>query len=355
MSDVHDSHVSRRSFLKGAAVTAIAATATGAAAARLTQSKPVVETVIHTAPLNEAVTADLPTAVAAANNDPADLLARLAAQKAENVRLQAALEAAQQQLAALQQTNADESATAGAVNESLTMELESANEHIGLLAGLIALYEQLDDVELDTLLENGMNSVSDSVAALLDDVPDLEAGVALGAAALDDVEAHIPLLENGRNWLDHQTGKLQLYFSAVEKVLEKMVDRVGDFLEMLQTWFEGVQKWLPFNVGQRAIEVMETITILLAETPHTISGLTTNVTEPLDVWVGAEGEEAPLKRNVLKPMRENVLAKTSRAVEKARQVETVYHTQLDDPVKTAVSRQKTVRRLIADYRQAHQI
>lgn len=353
MSEYQDSHVSRRSFLKGAAVTAVAATATGIGAAQLSRQGAAAPTVIRTAPLAQsAVAAEAPaTAAVTLSQPPTEILTQLAAQQAENVRLQAALEAAQQQIAALQEANNSSSSA----TESLTLELDKANERVGVLAGLVALYDQLDDVDLGALLHNGLDAVSGSLRGLLDEAPGLEDGVLRGAAALDEVEAHIPLLENGRNWLAHQTDKLQRYFAAVDLVLDQAVDRVGSFLEKVRDWFTDIQKWLPFNIGQRALATMDAMTTLLAETEPTISGLTTNVMQPLDVWLGAANEEAPLKRTLLKPMREEVLARTSKAVEKVRQVEAVYQTQLDAPVKTAVDQQRALRDLIAAYRQEHQL
>jgi hypothetical protein len=124
---------------------------------------------------------------------------------------------------------------------------------------------------------------------------------------------------------------------------------------MLNEWFQKVNRWLPFNMGQQAANIMDSITTLLVETPNTISGLDTNVAQPLDVWLSRESGEMPLQQNVLKPIREKVFEKAKIATAKAQQAQTVYQTQLVEPTQVAIENQRAIRNLITEYRERHQI
>ena len=342
-----DQQVNRRSFLKGAAMTALAATAVGAGAAKLNrQSQPIAFEIV-----SEPVIPTVQTAVSPAIEAPSETLAQLAAAQAENFRLQAALTAAQQQIETMQQAGS----SAATQTEALTVELDNTHNQIGLLSGLIALYQQLDEIDLSAVLENGMSSLSVGISDLMNDLPSLETGIQIGENALNEFEAQIPLLQNGRSWLTNQTDKLQLYFTAIEKLLEKAVDQVEPFFDMLHNWFEEVKKWLPFGIGQRAADVMQSITALLIETPQTISGLRVNISQPLNMWLADDTDELPLQQNLLKPIRHEVFSKASAATGKAKQIETVYRTQLAEPAETAVSRHLALRELITQYRNQHSI
>jgi len=345
-SDYDDQQVNRRSFLKGAAVTALAATAVGAGAAKLNQQTP--NTIIEVA--SEPVVQPVQTAVSNLAQDPTEALIQLAAAQAENIQLHAALTAAQQQIETMRQADI----TTTTQTESLTLELDNANQQVGLLAGLIALYEQLDEVDLSVVLENGMSAVSTSITNLINDLPSLEEGLQVGETALSQFEAQIPLVQNGRSWLTDQTDKLELYFTVIEKLLEKTVDRIGPFFDMLHDWFEEVKKWLPFGFGEKAAEVMQSITALLIETPQTISGLRLNVKEPLNIWLD-DTDEIPLHQNLLKPIRHEVMSKASATTGKAKQIESTYQAQLVAPVETAVKRHHALRELITNYRNQHRI
>ena len=341
-----DESVSRRNFMKAAAFTAVAATATGAGAALLKKetavSPPVAQIPLPTLPQNTLITA---------NTDTADIWSRLVEAQAENMRLQSSLSVMERQVAVLEQQLAGN----GSASEQLTVELASANQQVGLLAGLVALYEQFDDVDMTAVWEEGAAAVSESIADWVEEIPTLDEGIELGQQALDNLEEHIPLLENGRIWLDSQRDKLQLYYEGIELLLLAAVEVAAPFLEMINEWFQKINRWLPFNIGQQAADIMASITTLLVETPHTVSGLHTNVAQPLDIWLNRDGDETVLQRDVVKPIRQGVLAKAKGVTAKAQQVQTVYQAQLLEPTQTAVSNQQAVRTLISQYRERHQI
>lgn len=335
-----DEQINRRKFLKAAAVTAVAATATGGGAALLNSRKSTPGTVAQ--PL---------TAAIQKNEAEADLISQMAALQAENARLQADLDLANYRLSA-QETNAAETDTAV---QNITAELDTAHQQIGVLAGLVALYEQLDDADLAAVLEEGMASVSAVIADVVDDLPGLDEGLAWGHRALTELDEHIPLLEDGRSWLEAQSDKMNRYYTAVEAMLETAVEQVGPFLQMFNEWVQKILKWLPFNLGQRTSTIMDALTTLLLETPQTLAGLYTNIAEPLDVWLGSPDAEAPLRQNLIQPMQDQVLTKANTVATKTAQVKTVYEENMVRRVGTAVVTRQQIRDLIQNYRQQHQI
>jgi hypothetical protein len=349
MTEYQEKEVSRRGFLKVVAATAVVATATGAGAAVLKQAQPTGPTTITVASPPQMTAAVSPVV---GNTAVTDSFSQLAAVQAENMRLQAALDAANRQLAALQQGDA----SATAANQTMQTELASANERVGVLAGLVALYEQLEGVDLDTALGNGMTAVSEAITNLLNDVPSLEESMTAGTLALGQVESHLPVLANGRAWLDGHLSKLDGYFRQIESLLMEVVEAAGPFLQMINDWFAGIKKWLPFGMGETAVTVMQSITTLLIETPATVTGLNTNISQPLDVWLARdEQNEIALTKMLVKPLRDDLMVKTTDALNKARGIETVYNTNLKEAVGTAVANKQSIRTLITEYRQQHQI
>lgn len=347
MTNQDEQVVSRRKFMKAAMLTAVAASATGAGAAIYNQSPAndaVVTSVSNSAApvINTAVSPSAP-----ANND---LFTRLASAQAENVRLQSALDAAQRQLASLEQNNQSSANN----SEALTVELNQANERIGVLAGLVALYEQFEAVDMETAVQNGLSNFSGNIETMLAEVPTLSESIQLGRQALENFESQIPVLDNGRLWLIDHLSKIEGYFQVVEQLLADAVDRVGPFLQMLTDWFESVKRWLPFGMGQTAATIMQSITDLIMETPNTLSGLDTNVMQPLNVWLNRDqNNETALHQTLIKPIRDDLMPKADTTVSKVRQMDETYKTALKEPVETAVASQRVIRNLIAEYRQQH--
>ncbi len=349
MTNQDDQLVTRRNFIKAAALTAVAASATGAGAAIYNQSSPATTTITTSAP-NSALPA-LNTAVSATNSTATtDTFTRLAAAQAENVRLQAALDAAQNQLTNLQTNNH----SAASSSETIALELGQANQQIGILAGLVALYEQFEAVDVETAVQNGLTTFSGNIETMLAEMPTLTESIQRGRQALENFESQVPVLDNGRLWLIDHLSKIERYFQVVEQMLAQAADRVGPFLQMLTDWFESVKKWLPFGIGQTATTVMQSITDLLMETPNTISGLNTNVTQPLNVWLNRDqNNETALHRSLINPLRNDLMPKADGTVSKAHQMNETYKTSLKEPVETAVASQRIIRNLITEYRQQH--
>ncbi len=351
--DNSDQNVDRRGFLKAAAVTAVAAAAAGTGAAFLVD--------LDDTPTITSVQAppSMPNTTVQTGQNASDLMARLAASQAENVRLQAELTALQRQLDASQNALGAEN---NAVGEAYQGQLEEANAQIGqlsgqvgILSGLVALYEQLEGIDLETVASNGIASVSGALDDLFANVPSVEEGLAAGQQAIAEFEAQVPLVDNGRRWLAGQIDIVSGYYSAVEEALSDAVEAVGSFLQMLNQWFQDVLKWLPFGVGDKAARIMDAMTNLLAETPNTISGVRTNVVQPLDAWFGLEGEETKLQRRLIKPVRDDALNRAAAAMTQTHSVKDVYQNQLAQPVQTNVEQRNTIRQMIATYRQEHQI
>ncbi len=349
--------ISRRDFMRNLVISALAATTAGTSAALISKewnkssASPPIISEVPPAPTTVPAVRSAQTFVTA-HNDASELLARLAAAQAENMRLQAALEAAQRDLASLTTTNnSNRSAT-----EDLSIQLADATEHIGVLSGLITLYEQLDEVDVSATVQNGLNSVADSIDELIDHTPTLSEGIALGHQALAEVEEHLPLLEDGRVWLEAQVNKLDTFYDSIEVILREVLETVGSFLDLVENWFSGLRKWLPFGIDEKAALVIKAISDLVAETPHTVSGLDTYIARPLDAWlIREEGDKPRLQQKLIKPIREQVLTEAEAAINRAHHVKSSYHEQLALPVEATLINRTAIREQISKYRQLHQI
>ncbi len=347
----HD-NMDRRNFLKALALTSVAATTVGGGAALLAnkaREAPLITTNVAPPALPLAPPASFTAAetVATANHEVADLLAQLASAQADKMRLQSDLDAAQRRLSALETASGD----TGEANETLRTELAAATQEIGLLAGLVALYEQLDDANLLATVEGSVSNFGLTIGELLNEIPSVEEGLVLGNQALDQFEARLPTLSDGRQWLEAHMGRLNAFYEAAENVLATVAESAGTFLQKINDWFQGIRKWLPFGVGDSAAQVMAALTSLLDETPNTIHGLRRNVADPLDGWVGKEGQEAPVRAELIRPLKETTLQRTGTVLERARTTGTAYETQVRTPLQEVVAQRRLLREQIAAYQQ----
>jgi hypothetical protein len=171
--------MNRRGFLKAAALTAVAATATGTGAAFLLEKGGTPTITSVQAPV---LPPDTYQTTVQTGQDVSDIMARLASAQAENMRLSSELSAAQRQLAATQNTvGVDPAAQASQIQlEEANAQIGALSGQVGVLGGLVALYEQLEGVDLGTVANNGIASVSGALDELFQNVPSVEEGLLAG-------------------------------------------------------------------------------------------------------------------------------------------------------------------------------
>ena len=142
----------------------------------------------------------------------------------------------------------------------------------------------------------------------------------------------------------------------MQSFLREAVEAAGNFLEMLNQWFQDILKWLPFGMGDKAANVMNALTTLLLETPNTISGVRTAALPTMDNWFKRQpGQELPIHTRLIQPLRDNTLAKAGLVGGKASTLQTKLNESLNTPVNTALLARQTIREQIAAYRHRHQL
>ena len=339
--------INRRHFIKAS----IAATATvsvaGASAAILNDKKSPITTKPLLPPIQQPL--QLPSN---ANHEVEELFSRLASVQADNVRLESQLSITKQQL---DTKRSSISARERTETESLLDRLEEMNLQVGVLSGLVALYDQLEEIDLDDIFNSGLETVGGALDELVDSIPTVAEGLKMGQAALEELEQQIPLLEDGRDWLNDQIGSMDAYYGVVERSLRRIVEEGGSFMQMLDQWFRGILKWLPFGIGSKAIEVMSALSDLVADIPDTIAGLNTNVVLPLDEWLAKDGDKTTLQSKVIGPVRDGAIEPAAQALANTETLKTIYNEHLVDPTKTKMARKRAIRYSIGEYRETHQL
>lgn len=341
--------VDRRGFLVAAAAATVAAAATGTTAALIYDKKK--------DGLVNPVSLDNPPLKDPASSDMAAMRSQMATIQAENERLQIRLAAAQGQLDLMGRT----SQSNGAFDiEAWRAQLDEANSHVAslsgevsLLAGLVALYEQLDAVDLGALASEGVNTVSSILEGVMEEVPGVAEGIQAGQEALVELEEQIPAIEEGHKWLQEQVDVLGESFSAIEGALDNVVDIAGSFLQKLNQWFQDILRWLPFGIGDKTNTTMGVIAALLDSVPNTIDGLQTQVADPLALWLEKDGHVTRIQQRIITPVRHTALDKAALTVTQIQSLDEVYQSRLAEPVSEAIAIQESIREQIVAYRQAN--
>lgn len=344
MSDeMMDDGVSRRRFIQAVLATGAAATAVGTGAALINKK----EAVPVVMPSNPAPMINpLPS-----NADNSELMAQIVAIQADNVRLQSELDSASRRIQSMQGTDNDQNL----VLDNLHLELSDANSQLSIFAGLVSLYEQLENVDLSALAQQGLTTVGDAVSELIDDIPTLEEGIDAGLDALAELEEQVPFLQVARDWIENKVARLGFMLQAVEDLLRNVVEQTGPFLQMLSQWFQEVLSWLPFGMGATASNIVSALTDLITEAPDTVAGLQTTVVQPLAWFTPDINNEIPVHARLITPLRTNALTKATNMTTKVQTMQTTYKTQLETPLQAAATNRSAIKEQIQLYRELHKM
>ena len=341
--------IDRRGFLLAAAAAAVAATAAGTGAALLIDQK-------QAGPITVSPPFDPLSVPVVANPSPefVALRSQMAAVQAENFRLQTQWASATGQLELIGRSNEQQN---GGQSQAWQLQLDEAHTQVAtlgsqvtLLAGLVALHEQLDALDFSAVASEGVATVSSILTGVIEEVPAVTEGIQAGREALDDFEEQIPSLEEGQRWLIEQVEVLNGYYATLETALQNSVGGVGSFLQKLNRWFQDILKWLPFGIGDSAATIMDALADLLESVPDTIEGAQTQVAGALDQWLEKDGQETRLHKQLIRPVRNSALDRASRTVAQVEALDSVYQSRLAEPVIAAAEQQRLIREQIVTYR-----
>lgn len=340
-----DSGMDRRRFIKISGAAAITATAAGAAAALLRGSGGSSSGGTSGDSLTDPVIASHEY-----TGEVLELTGRLASVEAENVRLKSELQLVKNQL-----ESRVPSTTEKQLSENLHLQLESTTRQVGLLSGLLLLYEQMEALNLDDVVVEGINNVDGAMRDLVEAVPVVAEGILTGQLALDELEDEIPLIEEGHRWLTTQMNHLESYYQSIERSLETAVDSSGPLLHKLNDWFHSVLKWLPFGIGERAAQVMDSLAELVGEIPGTTSHADSKILSPLGSLLGGEGDETGIRHRVIEPVRKQALTPSLQLVDETDHLNTRFRDDLLNPVSEKVERKRALRASIKQYRETYKV
>ena len=344
--------IDRREFLKAAGLTAVVASTAGTAAAMLVEQN------------NKTLLPPpkIPTTDLLESNQTgrlANLVSDLMTTQIENARLRTELQAAERklELSALGQDGQEDQVarTLQSQLDESTSQNNALTTKVTVLGGLLALYEQLESVDLSTIAEEGVSSVEEFFGDIVDQVPTAQEGLLLGQQAMDQLESEIPALETGRQWLVEQFNTIGDRFNGLELALKSSVKASGTTLQLLGEWFQSLMKWLPFGIGDSAAATMDNISQLMDEILNTEQGLDSKLVTALDNLLDQDGEVTALQSQVINPVRDQAIAPAKKVINQTAELQTVLESELIDPLTLAAGQRSDYRDLIAEFRQSHQV
>lgn len=195
---------------------------------------------------------------------------------------------------------------------------ESAEAELARVQGLVDLYENLEKIGLDAILETGMAAVALPLEAVEVGAKALKAGLDWAEDAMLALAEALPSAQESLLWLEAQV-------SAVADGIEKLETAVADALnkatdnaiaEALADFATTILDSLPFGLGDRFRDALDGMVLLVTSVDELVKGINTVLLEPLHAkWFSEEEGEGvtgtfvdPLVENVLDPLQAHLVS-----------------------------------------------
>lgn len=262
-----------------------------------------------------------------------------------------ALEAANAELLAELQTTRD------AADLDLKTLAENAAEEAARLLGLLDLYEELDNIGLDGILEKGLAAVALPLGAIEAGARALKRGLEWAENALQTVAEAIPTAQESLLWLEGRVSALADAIEKLESGVAQALDKATDNAlgEAVKEFTAKVLDALPFHLGDRFRAALAGLVMLVTSVDDLIEGINTRLLEPLRKnWFSDEDNEGvrgtffdPLVVKILDPLEEHLDSLAALA--------NAWHSELATPTQQAMAGRARLRAEIDRYKEEYGI
>ncbi len=227
-----------------------------------------------------------------------------------------------------------------------------ANRRIEVWRGLVALYEEMSAVEVDAVVAQALEELSDLVTALRAQVPRVLDALDQAEAFLQELDQALAAVDQGLAVLERAVDSIANLLAALEDGLAEMGERAGPVGERLGRFFRSLLQYIPLGLGDRLLALVERLQNLLASLPDAVASINTDVIAPLrQRYFPREGETVRVRladalvARLFAPLR-TLLVQTEALLAKWEEV-------FAGPAAQRLAELEAAREAIAAYRRAH--
>ncbi|MFC2029278.1 twin-arginine translocation signal domain-containing protein [Chloroflexota bacterium] len=230
--------------------------------------------------------------------------------------------------------------------------IEAAEAEIARLKGLVDLYEDLETVGLDAVLQTGMMAVALPLKGIEEGAAALKSGLDAVEKALRTVEEAFPTAREAILWLDERVTTVAEGIDKLETALGKFLDKATDnrVAETVKEFAAVVVDNLPFGLGDKIRDTLDGLVEVVTSVDEMVAGINSRLLEPLrEQWFSTE-EGKGLASALIDPLIENVLDPLEAHLGDLSALAQVWQDDLLSPTEMALEQRDLVRADIVDYK-----
>jgi hypothetical protein len=233
--------------------------------------------------------------------------------------------------------------------------VDATTARIARLQGLLDLYEGLEKIGLDAILQTGMVAVALPLEGVELGARALRSGLDLIEKALLSVDEAIPTAQESILWLEDRVSALADGIEKLETALGEALDKATDnpVAETLKDFARMILDNLPFGLGDKIRGVLDGLVKVVTSVDDLIEGVNTRLLEPLrEKWFSTE-EGQGMGTMLVDPLVEHVLDPLEAHLDNLAAFVDAWQEKLMAPTQQALGERARMREAIARYRSEH--
>jgi acyl-coenzyme A thioesterase PaaI-like protein len=220
---------------------------------------------------------------------------------------------------------------------------------LDVLRGLVAHYEQLAGIDIESAYLESLDRLASSIQALRALRPTLANGVTLVHDALERFESTIPTVREGMARADDILDALDQRLDNLGQTLSETAERAEPITDRLEGFFGAVVDRIPFGVGDRIQEVFERLRQLITAVPEAIVDLRDHLLEPLrSTWFAEAANN--VNTGLLSPIRTEVLDPVEQMLRDLDQFAENWRPDVGEPMESVLGQRRATLESIAVYK-----
>ncbi len=212
---------------------------------------------------------------------------------------------------------------------------------------LIALYEQLEKVGIDTIVATGMNVMRGALDALRAGIQILRAGIVTVENALTNFWTLLQALRSPADLVARVLTDLAQKFQAAESVIKSVLGTAQPLAEAIAGFFDALLQKIPI-VGPEIRRATLALSELVRAIPIVIDAVMNQLLKPLrENFFPATGDPK-IKLDLIEPAQKSLLEPLKKFLDDVESTLARWETDFVKPVQTALDERARIRKQIAE-------
>lgn len=233
---------------------------------------------------------------------------------------------------------------AGAMN--LTANIAQLEAQIAKLQTLLKLYEQLEKVGIDGIVQNGMNLVRGALEVVKAGVRLMRDGVTAVEAAIKNFQATLDTLKTAANNVSQIVNDVAQKMSVAEGAVVGVLNTALPLAESISGFFRSLISKIPF-VGADINRAVDTLVSLIRSVPSALAAVSSQLLAPLrDMFFPLAGDSM-VKTRLFDPIVQNVLEPLKKFLTDVENLIDKWENDFAKPTQNAIDQRQQIRKQIA--------